>query len=526
MAITIRIVVHELEQRFGRVRLGSAAPKRQCSDVRILSDGPLDERMLYIADAARLESLSLTPAERSLVLAVGADVSEAQAGLALSTGCAPVEVFSYLQDVFTRYRTWLERMDRSIIRNDGLQKLFDLSEGFLLNNVIVVDPALKLLAYTKGIPCDDPITVELIKHGYHTEGNIKKFQLNQRFKPWAEQNGFIINDSKTICRYTTAVFSFKAAESFSLIVVMMCNNAAPEPWLLDTFILFLIRVAFYSMRDYRDGTPSGSAFNAFIHDILDESLVNEDEIEERRRYLGLPAEGPYCLFVIDIGEEQHLAARIVTDVARNIAPAKAMVHGSDIVVLCFSCASELGAKRCDGICPPATRGILDRLDETLAEYDLHAGKSSAFDKLTLLPTALEQAKRALQTGISFTGAHGGTEEHPDRRVFDFDDFFFEYLVMNASKGRRELLTSLRSCRQLAVLQAYDAKHNTDNYRFLRYYLRFERRTTLVAEKLHMHRNNVKYRADRLNELFGIDTDDERERFELGIAYRILDALER
>ena len=203
-----------------------------------------------------------------------------------------------------------------------------------------------------------------------------------------------------------------------------------------------------------------------------------------------------------------------------------MVHGSDIVVLCFSCASELGAKRCDGICPPATRGILERLDETLAEYGLHAGKSSAFDKLTLLPTALEQAKRALQTGISFTGAHGGTEEHPDRRVFDFDDFFFEYLVMNASKGRRELLTSLRSCRQLAVLQAYDAKHNTDNYRFLRYYLRFERRTTLVAEKLHMHRNNVKYRADRLNELFGIDTDDERERFELGIAYRILDALER
>ena len=91
------------------------------------------------------------------------------------------------------------------------------------NNTVIVDPALKLLAHTRGIPCDDPITMELIGHGYHTEGNIRKFKLHKRFRPWSEQEGFILNDSYEICKYVTVVRSFKMKEGFSLIIVMMCN---------------------------------------------------------------------------------------------------------------------------------------------------------------------------------------------------------------------------------------------------------------------------------------------------------------
>ena len=151
-----------------------------------------------------------------LVLAVGSDarrLAGAHAALTLEGARSVIEAFTFLQGVFLRYRRWEQELDAS------LQDLFDLSEKFLVNNVVVVDPALKLLAHTRNIPCDDPITVELIKHGYHTEENIRKFQLNKRFEPWATQNGFIINDTYAICKYTTAMFSFKAAGSFSLIVV-------------------------------------------------------------------------------------------------------------------------------------------------------------------------------------------------------------------------------------------------------------------------------------------------------------------
>lgn len=40
----------------------------------------------------------------------------------------------------------------------------------------------------------------------------------------------------------------------------------------------------------------------------------------------------------------------------------------------------------------------------------------------------------------------------------------------------------------------------------------------------MHHNNVKYRMDRIEELFGVDVENPRERYEIMTAYRVLDAL--
>ncbi len=525
MVITVRILVHEIEQRFGEVLAGSLNQRRQCSDVRLLSGAPCGSGFFYVADAAAAKQLSGEGGTDAVVLAVGESAVPAKGQLALRCRASHLEVFAFLQDVFSKYRSWLEAMDRSLIRNEGLQGLFDVSEGFLLNNTIIVDPALKLLAYTKNIPCDDPITVELIKHGYHTEENIRKFKLNRRFEPWATQNGFIINDTYEICKYTTAVFSFKAAGSFSLIVVMMCNNSAPEPWLLDTFMMFLVRVAYYSMRDYTEGTPSGSAFNAFLHDILDGSLSDEGEIEERRRYLGIPADGPFCLFSIDVSQNKPLSARIVTDIARSIAPARAMLMGTEIVILCFSCHGVDCPIGCPvKECPPSGFNVFRRLEAVLREYSLQAGRSVRFDRISFLRTALEQARLALRTARGLRKGDDVAED--DKLIFGFDELYFDHLVLSASRGQRELLASLRACRLLTRIRDYDDAHGTDNFQFLREYLRYERRTTVVAEKLHMHRNNVKYRVDRLAELFVLDTDDDDERLELSIAFRLLDSLDR
>ena len=115
-------------------------------------------------------------------------------------------------------------------------------------------------------------------------------------------------------------------------------------------------------------------------------------------------------------------------------------------------------------------------------------------------------------------------EYP--RIFSFDDCYLGYLVNSAAERGTEFFSTLHFCNVLRDIKAYDAKHGTDNYTFLWHYLTLERRTTLVADALHMHRNNVKYRADRLEKLFDVDTEDIRQRRELMTAYRILAFLRR
>ena len=53
---------------------------------------------------------------------------------------------------------------------------------------------------------------------------------------------------------------------------------------------------------------------------------------------------------------------------------------------------------------------------------------------------------------------------------------------------------------------------------------YERRITVVAEKLHMHRNNVSYRIGRIEDQFGISTDDPQLRQDLLLAYRVREAI--
>ena len=98
------------------------------------------------------------------------------------------EVLNAVADVMYRYAQWERTLDELCFANAGIQALLDASTPFLRNNVVVVDPALKLLAYTKDVPCDDPITMELIKHGYHTEGEHPQVPFEQAFRPVGQPN--------------------------------------------------------------------------------------------------------------------------------------------------------------------------------------------------------------------------------------------------------------------------------------------------------------------------------------------------
>ena len=53
------------------------------------------------------------------------------------------------------------------------------------------------------------------------------------------------------------------------------------------------------------------------------------------------------------------------------------------------------------------------------------------------------------------------------------------------------------------------------------YLRHERRGSAVAELLHMHRNNVAYRINRIQEQTGLDLEQPDVRFNLVIAILML-----
>lgn len=527
--ITLNIIMHELEERHVPVCLHASESLKSLSfsDARIYRgiESVNCGDILYLCDDA-----SLLPSQAGRTIAV-AYVTPEQEGmppegavLTIRSPLGTLAAFDILQDVFLKYRSWEHELDQSCLKKEGVQAILDLSETFLVNNTVVVDPALKLLAYTRGIACDDPITVELIKYGYHTEENIRKFKLHKRFAPWAKCDGFIINDTHEICKYVTVVYSFKMKGSFSLIVIMMCNNLEPCSYLYDVLSILIERIDFYAKQDYPADKPSGNAVDTFLRDLITKRLVDPHTIQERCKYVGIPYEANFCLSHIDASRDSLPSSRLLSDVAREIAPAKALVVEKGIVVLCFNChkahcVQQCAARKCD----LHSKATSKRLDTLLVHWGLTCGKSSNFENLSQVACAFDQAKAAERLGAKAAKGSLLPRTQPSwKTIFPFDQYVVDYLVeLDGSAG--ELVGASRTSKLLASIAAYDREHGTDNYRFLYLYLVHERRPSLVAEVTHMHRNNVKNRIERIESLFGIDTSDPETSIGLLLAYRISDA---
>lgn len=525
MSLTLNIIEHELAGLGTVIR--SERENRSYSDFRLyLGEESLrGNSVLYVCDSRDCVGEICGQGLCCIFVEQDGDGPDERAVISVVDGQPLLVVFNSLLDTFYRFGDWERQMDQARFSEAGLQDLLDISTPFLMNNVVIVDPALKLLAYTRDVPCDDPITVELIEHGYHTEDNIRKFRLHKRFKPWAEQEGFIVNDTYEICKYVTVVRSFKTRSSFSLIIVMMRNVAKPDGYLLDVYGMFAERVGHYARRDYPDDKPSGNAADTFLKDLFTGGLVDAVAIAERCKHAGVPFKARFCLFYIAAGDPSVPVSRLLSDVSREVAPAKTVFIDDAIATLCFNCTSDRCALHCSaGTCPLGRTSISARLNQLMERYDLVCGRSSKFTALTSAAAAFRQAEEAHRLGRDKLAVEGELDvPHNWSRIFSFDPCCIDYLVEHARKAGTNLAEFTYAGYVIDSIARQDAAAKTDNYTFLYTYLMCERRASVVAERLHMHRNNVKYRIDRIESQFGIDTNDPMLRFDFLLAFRIREA---
>ena len=138
-------------------------------------------------------------------------------------------------------------------------------------------------------------------------------------------------------------------------------------------------------------------------------------------------------------------------------------------------------------------------------------------------TAFEQARCACQIAKRKTKVKPGVKDHVNwKRIYSFERCFCEYLVSQMGDGV-DLALCTYGGRVVNAMAERDARTGSDDYEFLFEYLVNERKPSVVADKLLMHRNNVKYRIDKIEERFGIDTSDPGLRQMILFAYKMREA---
>ncbi|HEY3082488.1 MAG TPA: helix-turn-helix domain-containing protein [Chloroflexota bacterium] len=249
----------------------------------------------------------------------------------------------------------------------------------------------------------------------------------------------------------------------------------------------------------------------FLDELLRGDFSSEDAIERRSRNLGYDLARTHVVLAVGplddgppLSRAEAIAERVRTDPSVG-EPIAARAVDDAVVVLAPLADGEPGGEN-----GPAARIAAALTDGALT---LSVGVGGAAAGPRALFEAADHALQALRIGRRVRGP-GSTTHYAELGPYQL---LFELRESPALARFRR--------RMLAPLLEHDRRSNGELLRTLDAYLACGCSPTAAAERLHLHRNGLLYRLQRIREILPVDLDDPEQRLGLHLALRIGDVLD-
>jgi purine catabolism regulator len=250
----------------------------------------------------------------------------------------------------------------------------------------------------------------------------------------------------------------------------------------------------------------------FLAQVLAGSPADQAAAVQRGQELGYALQAPHLALVVHIdgaaaAELARAQANLQNDLTRrNIA---APISRRETSLLCLLPAAA-GAGR--------PREVIEQLRERLLldHRNVVMACGTPADGLAEWRRSVEEADQALLLGRQLFGGD---------RVIAFQDLGV-YRLLVRLRETPELWAFYRET--LAKLVEYDRRQHADLIKTLEQYFHHLGNLRATSEALHVHRNTLLYRLERIQEISGADLDNADEYFSLWLAlraHRILNTLD-
>lgn len=426
-------------------------------------------------------------------------------------------IMNIVQSRFFEITDWVQQMQDVLLKDESIQKLVDTGASFLDNNIAIVDASFNLIAYSREVPCDDPVCAALAEYGYHPEESIQKFRKNNLFSIWQKED-MILDDSFATEKYQTLNKIFRFRGTYFAHVVMTFNRNEPSPGLIDLFRIFVGILEIYFERMWTATTTGGHLYDPLLIDLIEGNVSNKNVIEEKAKYVNVPAKGPFCLF------------QIVPNDLANISIGKMLVEFSELFPRFYfiSYQQKLVAinkfqARTDLI--GQIKMISITLENFLLKYDALCGTSRIFSTLDETGTAFAQSNVPLKYIRRIKGREllkrTNLIESIDRRILSFEDYYL-FCLLGECDGNAELWYSSEYHKMLRKIYENDCRHKINTLLILNTYLNEERSATATGAILNMHRNTILYHINRIETMFEVDLRNKNTRFMMQLSFTLLE----
>lgn len=387
-----------------------------------------------------------------------------------------------------------------------LQELLDLGSELLSNPILLVDMSTSLLAYS-GIneSFDEPAWKSHIDNGYITQEYYKLYEKEAKLAYMnADKDAPILINSK-LWKYRIILHKATYQKSIlGFIEVLEYNRGFQSS---DVEIIKLIGDAIgivIQSSSYYSNFPK-STFDASYLNLLKNKKVNNEQIVELTKHLSIEPNDYLFLLCIDLKNVIEANSKILylkNKSERMIPRNHAIIHNGLIILLLLRKEPHL------------IQPELEHISDFLPQNNLTAGISRSFQNLDQL---------YLQYGNALMSIEIGQQLNPNENLFVYDKYMPYHLLSHSAENAdlSDMCTP-----ELIDLIKHDKIKKTELTLSLYYFIINNLNIQKTSDILHVHYNTLKYRLQRIEELYHLDFNNEHIQLNLRLSFLILEFIHK
>lgn len=428
---------------------------------------------------------------------VGSNIIFIQTDLELADG------FNALQKVYSDFIEWGRQLDFAIFRNADFQEFIDLSETFIASPVLIYDPALKLLAYSRMYPgLDDHIFQSAITNGYLDLETVKYFEKDRIFAQM-EHTGSAIGEPDAFREHADFARAINIHNELAVYCILLHTSEYPRSYIHQIFQIFCDSIEHLLEKQHSDFLKNRSVTDYFLMDLLDNPDTPPEQIRERIYYNDLDYEGNYIVISLHSDIRQKASENYFIQLLRNNMINCRIFSYHDSIVILYHLPKFRELDYRDYLRSQLKSVLKDFTDRNILMYI-----SKPFPTIGQFSCAYQQAENLY---------HIFEKQCTDMFCF-YEDHWLQNLIFSAPQKDKTFAFCDSSILQMLKT---NTKKSRQQLEILYEYLRCDRKLTDVANKLDMHRNNVIYHIKQLEEKWHLNLDDPDIRLQLLMSFEIL-----
>ena len=416
--------------------------------------------------------------------------------ISVPDSCDFLLLFSKMQALFNAFSHWYKELYEACILGCNLQELVNITEKMTPNHIYISDMSFKILAYT-----DKEIMTAISstwnyqkKYGYYPLRIIKNLiDTGDMEKMKHCRHPILFHSPNFALPFTCKNIYFANKPQAHLFIVNCTVRPCARDYVIVDQLADFINRYYYLLSDARPNTTE-KYYEAFMDDVISGVITDPDIIEEQIRSLGWSLPFEYCMAVLDIANHDKAFWQLIRYYIEKNCGYEYFASGDFLVILI----------------PSKEQAALKKILQTLSSsYSLPICLGNSFQGFLHLPDQYTILTRTSRIARKYD---------PQQLFIEMKDFGLYYLLdyMLSSPHLQQICSP-----EIQTLKTYDTLHDTAYIHTLYMYLTNECNVVKTAAALHIHRNTLMYRMNKIHDLISFDEASSLQRLQLHLSLLVL-----